>query len=142
MITKIINEELYYEVEESGEIIVDEKSSEKGVITDGASFETISAEFDGKDLPENPLRIEAKLTAEWNGVRSCSRVSELRANVDRVAQNWIKDQLFQRRHLRFVRFGGTYSSGSFSNGRMPWPDKKRYCHGKCTFPIFIEFAGN
>lgn len=140
MITKIINEEIYFEIEEKGEIIVSEENPIEGVIPGGTTFETVSPEFIDNTLPSAPLRIEATLKSYWTGVRSCSRVSVLKSNVDIVANRWIKDQLFLHRDLKFVRYGGTYSNGSYHNGRTPFPERKRYCSGSCSFPIFIEFT--
>lgn len=142
MITNIINESAFYIIEESGEIVIDNNAAIEGVIGDNTKFENIADEFEGKDLPpsSNILRIEATLSANWSGRRSCSQVSVLRANVDRVSKSWIKEQLFEKKHLKFVRYGGVYANGTYHNGRYPFPNNGRWCNGSCTFPIFIEFT--
>lgn len=91
---------------------------------------------------ENILRIEADLGAYWSGVRGCDDFARKKTEIEKVTNNWIKDKLFENKHLKWIRYGWNIQDISVLNGRNPFPDNSRYCSGTAKLKIYIEFENN
>lgn len=92
--------------------------------------------------PSDLLRIEAKVSARWSGVRSCCGDGTPDKQIDKAFQKWVKDQLYQHRDKKFVKYGHGGGNARCSSSKSGFPDNKRSCRGSGVVDAYIEFAKN
>jgi len=75
------------------------------------------------------LKVTRKLTGGWSGVRGCNSRSRAQAELDKKYHAFLKDVIYEHRHMRLIDSGASMEGWRYRNGRRPFPDNSRYCHG-------------
>lgn len=83
------------------------------------------------------LRIVEIQTERFSGVRSCSKPSTHQKAAARALNRWVKEQMYEHRHLRWIRFGHLGGTAKWRN-YTTW-DGRRYCNGHVSIKCYIEF---
>ena len=99
------------------------------------------AEFAAKAAPDQDvLRVEEDVYASWSGVSGCCSGDTPQKNVNAAFAKWVKDKLYQYRHLRYTRYGHGGGTAHCTTSTALWPDNRRSCRGSATVKGYIEFV--
>lgn len=117
-------------------------------MSDRHEEEDIAGELLAEEAPELPslklqpgevLRIEETVYASWGGVSGCCDQNTVDAEWRAAFQRWVKEKLFQYRHLRWIRYGQvSNATGKCSRSGGDWGSARR-CRASLSAPCFIEF---
>jgi hypothetical protein len=88
---------------------------------------------------EDVLRIEEDRSRGWSGVRGCCDQDTVNANAKACFDEFVKDKIYQYRHMRFIGAGAPPSSAHCSYSGGDW-GSARTCRGGVTLKCWAEFA--
>lgn len=85
------------------------------------------------------LRIEEKVARSWSGVKSCGDADRVQSELNTAVQGWLKEKIFQHRHLRYLNYGyhdvkwrASRTGGGLGGARS--------CRGSLAMTCYVEFA--
>ena len=106
------------------------------------SFIAVNPESEkSKSANAEVIRIEETVYAHWKGVKSCCRQSRIDKNVKQLFEGWVKNKLFEYRHLQYLSYGHGGGRAKCSSSGGDWGSARK-CRGSIGIKCYIEFLKN
>jgi len=99
-----------------------------------SAFEEKSLNINISDI----VRIEEKVDFYWSGVSGCNNNATAQTEYKKTLTKWVKNQMFEHRNWRWVKYGIIEATGRCSQSRDRWTNVRTCrCSGKLN--CYIEF---